>query len=154
MKLRKYTLQDLKEAIKTSITKRQVLEKLNIIPAGGNYATLAKAIEYFQLDISHFKGRGWNKGRVFGPKRPIEVYLSNEFAIQTFKLKNRLLKEGIFDHKCTSCNLEEWLNKPIPLEIHHIDGNSSNNNLKNLQLLCPNCHALTDNYRGKNKQSK
>ena len=37
------------------------------------------------------------------------------------------------------------------LELHHIDGNHSNNELSNLTLLCPNCHALTDNYRGKNK---
>ena len=40
---------------------------------------------------------------------------------------------------------------PIPLELHHIDGNNQNNNLTNLTLLCPNCHAMTDNYRGKNK---
>ena len=38
----------------------------------------------------------------------------------------------------------------IPLEIHHIDGNHKNNKLENLQILCPNCHSLTTNYRGKN----
>ena len=38
----------------------------------------------------------------------------------------------------------------MPLEIHHIDGNHKNNHLENLQILCPNCHALTNNYRGRN----
>lgn len=42
------------------------------------------------------------------------------------------------------------MDKPIPLELHHINGVHSDNRIENLQLLCPNCHALTDNYRGKN----
>lgn len=46
--------------------------------------------------------------------------------------------------------LSEWMGKPIPLELHHKDGNHYNNDLSNLEILCPNCHAQTDNYRGKN----
>lgn len=53
-------------------------------------------------------------------------------------------------NKCECCGLEEWNGEKIPLEVHHIDGNHLNNVLENLQLLCPNCHALTDNWRGKN----
>ncbi len=72
----------------------------------------------------------------------------------TYKRKLKLLKDGIKPHKCELCNNTEWLSKPIALELHHIDGNSENNNLTNLQMLCPNCHATTPNYRGKNKKSK
>lgn len=50
---------------------------------------------------------------------------------------------------CDCCNNSLWLGQDIPLEIHHEDGDSSNNELVNLRLLCPNCHALTDNYRGR-----
>ena len=46
--------------------------------------------------------------------------------------------------------MSEWLGKPITLEVHHKDGNHQNNELENLQLLCPNCHSYTDNWRGKN----
>lgn len=70
----------------------------------------------------------------------------------TFKLKLKLLATGVKEKKCEKCNLEIWNNLPIPLELHHIDGNSSNNDLTNLQILCPNCHAQTDNFRGKNKR--
>ena len=64
-------------------------------------------------------------------------------------IKNYLLKER--GHKCESCCNESWINKPIPLETHHINGNAKDNSLDNLQLLCPNCHALTDSYKGRNK---
>ena len=53
-------------------------------------------------------------------------------------------------YKCECCNNIEWMGKPIPLELHHIDGDNTNNTLENLKLLCPNCHAQTDNYRSKN----
>ena len=46
-----------------------------------------------------------------------------------------------------------WNSKPIPLEVHHIDGNKTNNTLENLMIVCPNCHAQTDNYKSKNKKS-
>lgn len=70
---------------------------------------------------------------------------------QSNKLRIRLLQEKIFEHKCSNCNLSEWLNKPIPLELEHINGKSSDHRLENLTLLCPNCHSFTSTYRGKNK---
>lgn len=53
--------------------------------------------------------------------------------------------------KCEECGRSRWSEQPIPLELHHVDGNSRNHADNNLQLLCPNCHALTPNYRGRNK---
>ena len=150
MILRKFTEQQLKEAIANSLSIRETLEKLNIKAAGGNYQTIQKAILFFNIDTSHLLGRASNRNKVFGPKRDIQDYLSNNQTIQSYKLKNRLIKEKLLIHKCNSCNNTEWLNKPIALELHHKDGNHLNNNLDNLELLCPNCHAFTDNYRAKN----
>ena len=151
MKLKKYSLEQLKEAIKSSNSMRQVLQKLNVKAAGGNYQTLKKAINFFQLDISHFTGQLWNKGKKTSLKRPLEDYLTNTQTIQSYKLKNRLLRENVFPYECMCCGNSTWNKKPIPLELHHVDGNNHNNNLNNLQLLCPNCHAQTNNYRAKNK---
>lgn len=53
---------------------------------------------------------------------------------------------------CYECKLTEWCGKNIPLELDHIDGSHNNNSLDNLRLLCPNCHAQTETYRGKNKK--
>lgn len=56
--------------------------------------------------------------------------------------------------KCKKCQGEEWQGERISLCIHHIDGNHINNEIDNLQVLCPNCHAQTDNYCGKNKANR
>ena len=72
---------------------------------------------------------------------------------QTYKLKNRLLKEGLIKNICAICDLSTWNNKQINLELDHIDGNRVNHEFNNLRLLCPNCHSQTDTYRSKNRKS-
>ena len=151
MKLYKYTVSELKEAVRTSYTIRQTLQKLGVAAYGGNYAVFKKAILHYDIDTSHF--RRSNKGIKLSKKRSIEEYLSNKASISSYKLKRRLIEEGILQPLCSRCKLTSWLDEDIPLELHHKDGNSKNNNLTNLSLLCPNCHALTDNYRGKNISS-
>lgn len=145
-----YTDKQLVQATKQSISIRQTLIVLGIVPAGGNYATIKKHIERLNLDTSHFLGQAQNKGKTLQPKRPIEDYLSNRHSIQSHPLRLRLIKEGYFTHKCYRCNLTTWQGRPIPIELEHKDGNHHNNRLENLTILCPNCHALTPTYRGKN----
>ena len=126
---------------------------LGLKPCGGNYKLMHNAIEMQEIDVSHFKGQGWNTGMKFNPNvpRPLCEILVEHSRYQSFKLKNRLIKEGVKQYICECCGLSSWLNVEIPLELHHINGNNTDNRLENLQLLCPNCHALTDSYRGKNK---
>jgi len=100
----------------------------------------------------HINPSGKGMSKQSGTKIPLEDILNGKHPqYQSNKLRIRLLEEGYFQYKCYSCNLTEWLNNPIPLELEHIDGNSSNNKLDNLTLLCPNCHSLTPTFRGKNK---
>lgn len=75
-------------------------------------------------------------------------YIESNTTISSHLLKIKLIKDGIKEHKCELCELSEWRGQPIPLELHHIDGNHQNNDLKNLQILCPNCHAQMDNNSG------
>jgi hypothetical protein len=148
--MRSYSDEDVQKAVISSFSTRQVLTKLGLKEAEGNYKTIKNLIKTLNLDTSHFTGHLSNKGKKLPLKGIIEDYLSNKFVITSYKLKLRLLREGYFEYKCYHCLQSTWLEKPIPLELYHIDGNSSNNNFENLQLLCPNCHAFTSNYRVKN----
>lgn len=72
--------------------------------------------------------------------------------MNTYKRKNLLISSGQKRHACEECEYTMWNNKPIPIELHHIDGDNDNNDLSNLKILCPNCHAQTANYKSKNKK--
>lgn len=146
----KWTDEQLYEACQMSTSIRQVLSCLGLKEAGGNYTHITASIKELDIDISHFTGKGWNAGKTFGPKREIAYYLVEGSTILSHTLKLRLFKEGIKERICESCKLTEWLGKPMPLELNHLNGKHKDNRLENLQILCPNCHAQTSNYRGKN----
>ena len=154
MKPRKYTEEQLKKAVNDSFSLAQTLKTLGLIPCGGNYLVIKRAIAFFNLDISHFTGQIWNKGKKTGARQSTENYLNNNVRISSYKLKKRLISEQIFPLECSSCKRKKWLGQPIPLELDHINGNSLDNRLENVRLLCPNCHAFTPTYRGKNIKSK
>jgi Zn finger protein HypA/HybF involved in hydrogenase expression len=149
----KYNQELLVEAVRTSKSIRQVLQKLSLREAGGNYLTIKKKIEKNGLDTSHFTGKAWNFGLKFKPlhAKPLHEILVANSEYQSHKLRKRLIRENIFEAKCSNCNLKEWLGLPIPLELEHIDGDRYNNRLENLKLLCPNCHALTATWRRRKK---
>jgi 5-methylcytosine-specific restriction endonuclease McrA len=58
---------------------------------------------------------------------------------------------SLFGNKCSTCGISEWASRPIKCQVDHINGDSSNNKLDNLRLLCPNCHSQTDTFAGRNK---
>ena len=152
----RYEDDELIEAIKTSFSLAEVLRKLSVRDAGGNYDTLKRKISRLNLDISHFTGSAWLRGREnpFVRQRALEeILVQDSTYVNTHSLRKRLIAEGIFEHRCASCGLETWLDNKIPLEIDHINGDRRDNRLENLRLLCPNCHALTATYRGKNKRT-
>ena len=149
----KRTKTDYENAAMTSQSIAGLWRYFGLKPCGGNYKIIHKAIKEYDLDISHFTGQGWNTDLHFKPAeaKPIEDILVADSNYQSYKLKRRLIQEGLKDNICERCRLSEWQGAPIPLELHHINGNNRDNRLENLALLCPNCHALTESYRGKNK---
>ena len=69
-------------------------------------------------------------------------------------IRNYLLEK--YGNKCEKCGWgkENQHTHSVPLEVHHIDGDCTNNREENLQLLCPNCHSLTENFGSRNKGSR
>lgn len=111
-----------------------------------------KVFKRMAEELGVYKPNQGNKGSIKPSFKRIKIedIFNNKVPFETHKLKLRLLEEGYKQYICEKCKNTEWLGNKIPLELHHIDGNTKNNSLDNLELLCPNCHALTDNYRSKN----
>lgn len=153
MRKHTYIKEILEIIVKESYSKADCLRKLNVRPAGGNYKILDSKLKEFNIDSSHFTGQSYRRGcsiPVF-PRKALKECLIENSKTQSFKLKKRLIREGLKENKCEICKQTTWLNEPIPLELDHINGITTDNRLENLRIICPNCHALTPTYRGKNK---
>jgi hypothetical protein len=120
---------------------------------GGNTGRrrLRQAIQQHGLSTDHWLGQRWARGRSFPERRrPVEQYLVRGKLVSSTYLRTRLIEEGVLAARCSRCGLAEWQGVPIPLELDHVNGDRRDNRLENLRLLCPNCHALTPTYRGRN----
>lgn len=150
-----YTVEEFKSAVEGSFSIAQALIKLGLSPKGGNYRVFKKFEKLYDINTSHFTGQGHLKGKTHNFNTvPLSEILVKNYEYNSNKLRKRLIIEGIKEHRCECCGLNEWLGEPIPLELDHIDGDHYNNTLENLKILCPNCHAKTPTYRGKNKKRK
>lgn len=149
-----YTKELLEEKIKNCYSFAELCRRLGLNPEGSNSKTLRKKLDLFGIDYSHFTRQGWNVGLKFKPRisKSLDLILTENSTYQSYKLLKRLIIEGKKEKECACCGSIKWNGREIPLELHHINGNRTDNRLENLQVLCPNCHALTDNYRGKKNQ--
>ena len=143
-------------AVASSKSIAGTLRALMMRVGGANYSTIHRAIQVLRLDTSHWTGQGHRKGvsKPTVPARSLAQILVKGTTPNTAKLRVRLIAEGVLEAKCLRCGLVDWQGFPIPLELDHVDGDRTNNELLNLRLLCPNCHALTPTYRGRNIKAK
>lgn len=144
---------DLRAALRGARSVSEVMRRLGLsVNAHGQRRQVVARIAELGLPTHELRGRAWASGRRGGrPARPLEELLvAGRELGSTSRLRERLVDEGLLAARCARCELERWLGGPIPLQLDHIDGDRSNNELSNLRLLCPTCHALTDTYCGRN----
>lgn len=137
-----YTNEDIHRCAAEVTSLAGLLKKLGLRPAGGNFANMKAKLQQLAVNCEHWTGPAWNKGarlKDWSKYRKIS------------SLRPHLLK--LKSEQCENCGLTTWLNSPISLEVHHINGDRTDNRLENLQALCPNCHSFTDNYRNKKRLS-
>lgn len=152
---RTWTDEELRSAVAASRSLRGVLVHLDLKVGGAQYLAMRRHIERLGLSTDHFTGQGWTRG-MNGPvprtARPLEeILVADSDYTKTAYLKRRLLAAGLLAAACAICGGTEWQGRPMPLQLDHISGDRRDNRLANLRLLCPNCHAQTDTWCGRNK---
>ncbi|MHA2062876.1 MAG: HNH endonuclease signature motif containing protein [Candidatus Thorarchaeota archaeon] len=153
--MRKYTDEALKEAVKSSTTWRGVMRMIGLRPGGGSHTSLRSYVVRLGLDTSRFKV----ERKVFTNKRKLaeEILVERsplEYRTETYQLRRALLEADAV-YVCSMCGLGDmWQERPLVLQIDHIDGNAYNHRKENLRFLCPNCHSQTETYGFKRRSKR
>lgn len=108
------------------------------------------AMSQLSDDVKKHMGEAPNSPSAIAKRKQtwVKKLLSTNFEDLKYNgLRGRVILEQ--NRKCNKCGLDEWLGKPLTLELEHKDGNRSNNTRENLEALCPNCHSQTKTWRGK-----
>lgn len=139
-KYKEYTSQQVKDIAELPNVKSmaELLRRLDLKPAGGNYINMKRMLQVTEANCSHWTGQAWNHGQRLKDWKDYTKVAS---------LKQHLIQDR--GHQCQRCGLKAWLGESIPLEVHHVDGDRTNNDKANLRLECNNCHALTPNWRNR-----
>lgn len=154
----KYSVEDLRAAVRDSTSLRQVLARLGLSKQGGGaYATLNRRIKALEIDTGRFTGQGWRKGQTSWPNRltrPLEELLVTDSPVTCIhRLKRRLIREGLLETRCQICGLgDEWNNQPLVLRFDHINGVRNDMRIENLRLICPNCDSQLPTFAGRNRR--
>ena len=144
--------EEFKTLVKNSRNRAEILRKVNISHSGGAYQVLNKRFKKWNCDISHFKNYDCSEAAKFNTIPLDEILIENSFYKSSSKLKKRLIKEKLLEEKCYECsNGPQWNGKTLILQLDHVNGNRKDNRLKNLRILCPNCHSQTETWGSKNK---
>jgi 5-methylcytosine-specific restriction endonuclease McrA len=137
------TEDELRALVSTSGCLADALRTLGLKPTSGNDAWLRRTLATASIDATDLR-RG-TRTRA----EPLDDVLVAGRLRSSPWLRQRLIDEGRREPRCARCRGTTWQGTAIPLELDHIDGDRRNNRDENLRLLCPNCHALTPTYRGR-----
>ena len=144
--------------IRNSNNKAEVLFKLGYSVKGNSwgYTLLRKRMEELHLNGTEFKGRSGFKDKVNESLKleNVDKILCENSPHTRAVIRRFVLKNNLIPYKCSCCGNEGmWLDKPLSLQLDHINGNCSDHRLENLRWLCPNCHVQTSTHGSKNEAS-
>ena len=147
---------ELERVVKDSKTKTECLIKMGLRAAGGNFKTITKYIEEYQISTEHFDAHQYRIKKInqmnSERKIPLSEILTENSTYNRHRLKERLYDENIKMRQCELCGQGEiWNGMTMSLIIDHINGIWNDNRIENLRIVCPNCNATLPTHCGKNR---
>lgn len=141
------------ELINVSTSYSDLLSRIGKRDGRQDYKALKIFLRQFpDLDFSKMQENAQKKEHV--NEIPFGEVFKKGTNYSSSLLRNKLIKAGIKTFKkCEECGITEWNGKPIVIQLHHKDGDRTNNELDNIAELCPNCHSQTENYSRKKNRS-
>jgi 5-methylcytosine-specific restriction endonuclease McrA len=128
---RRYDWSEIQSAYDSGLTVRQCAERFGFHPCSWSAAVRRGVVRSRPREI------------------PIEYYLVAGHSGSRSHLRLRLFAAGLKENRCESCGLTDWQGEHLSMTLHHVNGNGTDYRLENLMILCPNCHAQTENFAGR-----
>lgn len=152
----KWTVEALRQAVAANTTMSGILAALALRKTGGNFKNIRAAITREGIDASHIP-KFAEQSALMGLRYGGQNRYSTEELLKTLFIRGRRFTDS---HRrylplfkpviCGVClMLPVWQDKPLTLQIDHLDGDRTNNELNNLQWTCPNCHSQTPTWGNK-----
>jgi len=144
--------EEFRQLIKNNTCYSDVLRYFELSTTGeASRKILKKRIAELSCDTSHFISYKLPSKEYFTKYTLEEILIENSNYLNKDRLKRRLISENKLLYECDVCKISDWLDKPLSLQLDHINGINNDNRLENLRFLCPNCHSQTSTYAGRNK---
>ena len=141
---------EIRDAVTDVRSLADALRRLGLRPVGGNYKTLRRYLERYQIATDHLHPNWTLRSDFRHEAKPLAEILVEHSSYNRGKLKSRLYDEGVKQRRCELCGQDElWRGMPMPLIIDHINGVGDDNRLENLQIVCPNCASTLDTHCGR-----
>lgn len=156
-----FSKKELEDAVASSDNFSDVARKIGLGHNcnGSAHHKLTKTVKEFGINYSHFTGSRWSVGKTRFENENLKKQAEKKMlpwdmvfckdssrGVHSLDIIFRLVEKGVKKYRCEKCNNSIWNEIPIRLQLDHINGDSTDNRIENLRLLCPNCHAQTETF--------
>ena len=147
-----YSETEARAAVAASLSYAETLRLLGMCPTGGGRAVLKKYLTIWGIATDHFDPNAVRDAALRNRTiTPLGDLLVRGGTARSSKLKERLYREGLKERRCELCGQDEqWRGRRMSLILDHENGDSTDNRLENLRVVCPNCNATLDTHCGRN----